>query len=138
MTEVKPHNHLRLHDPKVIGPGIWFCMHSKSAKAKTLIAKQKSIDDIRELQADFPCKMCKTHFGEYLEHHPPENSLDGDEKSIFHWTVDFHNDVNAATKKAQLSYREAEELYFTDAIECEKSCFVEEQEPLNFTIRPIS
>lgn len=140
MSQIKPHNHQRLHDPRVIGPGLWFWMHSKAARAITLIAKQRLIEDIRELQEDFPCKECKGHFAEYLEHHPPEISLDGDEKSLFYWTVDFHNDRNAATLKAQVSYRDAEDIYFNNSVECETRCEADIQgleEEINFTIHPM-
>lgn len=115
-------NHSHLHNPKYVGPGMWFTIHTLAAQARTEKEKKDVIHHIRCLQNKFPCLECKGHFGNYLTSHPPEETLGKDSESLFAWTVNFHNAVNYRLKKPQLSYEEAKSIYLNDDIFCTSTC----------------
>jgi len=114
-------NHSRLHNPKYVGPGIWFSMHIMAYNAKTSKEKEFVIKQIRIIQQNFPCQECKTHFWDYLNNHPPEATIKGDSEALFLWTVNFHNSVNYRRSYPQLSIEEARTLYSGESLFCMKS-----------------
>jgi len=115
-------NHSHLHNPKYVGPGMWFTIHTLAAQARTDKEKKDVIHHIRCLQNKFPCLECKGHFGNYLTSHPPEETIGKGSESLFAWTVNFHNAVNHRLKKPQLSYEEAKSIYLNDTIFCTADC----------------
>jgi hypothetical protein len=115
-------NHSRLHKPTYVGPGIWFTMHTLAAMAKTPDEKKQAIGQIKYLQSKFPCEECKLHFGNYIETHPLENTLNGNEDSLFLWTFNFHNVVNFRLGKSQVSYEEAKNIFLNEMIFCSADC----------------
>lgn len=128
-------NHSRLHNPKYVGPGIWFSMHVMAYNAKTQKEKEFVIKQIRLIQQNFPCQECKSHFWDYLNNHPPEATIKGDSEALFLWTVNFHNSVNYRNGYGQLSFEEAKTLYSGDGLYCMKSsCEDEGSEEENKTI----
>ncbi len=114
-------NHSRLHNPKYVGPGIWFSIHIMAYNAKTQKEKEFVIKQIRIIQQNFPCQECKSHFWDYLNNHPPEVTIKGDSEALFLWTVNFHNSVNFRKGYEQLSFEEAKTLYSGDGLFCMKS-----------------
>ena len=120
---VTHHNHQKLHDPRYIGPGIWFNMHLDAAEAKTRAEQVLTVERFRRLQQRFPCLKCKEHFKEYLDRHPPEQIVGTSQEALFRWSVEFHNAVNAFTGKAQVSYADAHNIfYIPDFIVCSADC----------------
>jgi hypothetical protein len=120
---VTHHNHQKLHDPRYIGPGIWFNMHLDAAEAKTRAEQVLAVQRFRRLQQRFPCLKCKEHFKEYLDRHPPEQIVGTSQEALFRWSVEFHNAVNAFTGKAQVSYTDAHNIfYIPDFIVCSADC----------------
>ena len=115
-------NHSHLHNPKYVGPGMWFAIHTLAAQARTDKEKKDVIHHIRCLQNKFPCAECKGHFGTYLASHPPEETIGKGSESLFAWTVNFHNAVNHRLKKPQLSYEEAKSIFLNDTIFCTADC----------------
>jgi hypothetical protein len=123
MSLSKPIDHTRFHNPAYVGPGIWFNFHSESAEAKTVEAQKAVIAFIRRTQNKFPCLVCKEHFGQYLEKHPPEQTLQGGALDLFYWTVDFHNTVNGFTGKGQVSREDAYNLFVKEeSLFCMADC----------------
>ena len=114
-------NHTRLHNPKYVGPGIWFSIHIMAYNAKTQKEKEFVIKQIRIIQENFPCQECKSHFWDYLNNHPPEDTIKKDSEALFLWTVNFHNAVNFRVGYKQLSFEEAKSLYSGDSLFCSKS-----------------
>ena len=116
-------NHSRLHNPKYVGPGIWFSIHVMAYNAKTPKEKEFVIKQIRLIQQNFPCQECKSHFWDYLNNHPPEATASpkSDPESLFLWTVNFHNAVNFRRGYGQLSFEEAKTLYSGEGLYCMKS-----------------
>ncbi len=115
-------NHTKLHKPTYVGPGIWYSMHTNAAWAKTIEQKKCVIDQIKNLQANFSCSECKEHFGEYIQKHPLEVTLNGNEESLFLWTFNFHNSVNYRLKKPQVSYEDAKKLFYENSSFCARNC----------------
>jgi len=115
-------NHSRLHKPAYIGPGIWYTMHTLAASAKTEDDKKQVVNQIKHLQSKFPCEECKLHFWNYINSHPLENSIIGNEDSLFLWTFNFHNAVNFRLGKSQVSYDEAKNIFLNDMIFCSADC----------------
>jgi hypothetical protein len=114
-------NHSRLHNPKYVGPGLWYGMHIDAANAKTSKDKEAVIKRIRILQNNFPCQECKVHFANYLTNHPPEETIKGGPDSLFLWTVNFHNAVNYRLGKPQITFEEAKSIYIDQDVFCTKS-----------------
>jgi len=132
-------NHSRLHNPKYVGPGIWFSIHIMAYNAKTQKEKEFVIKQIRIIQQNFPCQECKIHFGNYLENHPPEATASpkSDSESLFLWTVNFHNAVNFRKGYPQLSFEEAKSIYSGEGIYCMKSSCEDNEEELETEDKPI-
>ena len=123
-------NHSRLHDPKYVGPGIWFSIHMLAANASIPKEKEAVVKQIRIIQANFPCQECKGHFGKYLISHPPEETInDSNPDSLFLWTVNFHNSVNYRLGKPQITYEEAKSIYMEGSVFCMKQSCEEEETP---------
>jgi hypothetical protein len=121
-------NHSHLHNPKYVGPGMWFTIHTLAAEAKTEKDKQDVIKHIRTLNNRFPCADCKVHFSNYLSLHPPEETIKQSPESLFAWTINFHNSVNFRLKKPQFSYEESKSIYMENDIFCTKKCDEDEKE----------
>ena len=115
-------NHSRIHNPNYIGPGLWYNLHLLGAMSKTPEQKRCAIDYIKHLQQNFPCGECKEHFGMYIETHPLESTINGNEESLFLWTFNFHNAVNFRLKKSQVSYEDAKKIYYESSEFCMKGC----------------
>jgi hypothetical protein len=134
-------NHTRLHNPKYVGPGIWFSMHIMAYNAKTQKEKEFVVKQIRIIQENFPCQECKSHFWTYLENHPPESAAasKSDPEALFLWTVNFHNAVNFRKGYNQLSLEEAKSLYSGDSLYCSKaSCEDEASENEVIEDKPVA
>jgi hypothetical protein len=116
-------SHSRIHDPKYIGPGIWFSLHTLGAMSKTKEQKRFAVEYIRYLQQNFPCGDCKGHFGNYIQTHPLETIInDNNEESLFLWIFNFHNAVNHRLKKPQASYEDIKNIYYTNSEFCMSDC----------------
>jgi hypothetical protein len=115
-------NHARLHNPNYVGPGLWYGIHTMAANAKTPERKRYAIEEIRNLQSNFPCGECKIHFGNYLSTHSPETTINGNEEALFLWSFNFHNAVNHRLKKPQVSYDDAKKIFYTDSEFCMSDC----------------
>jgi hypothetical protein len=99
--------------------------------AKTQKEKEFVIKQIRIIQENFPCQECKSHFWDYLNNHPPEDTIKKDSEALFLWTVNFHNAVNFRVGYKQLSFEEAKSLYSGDSLFCSKSSCDEDFEQNN-------
>jgi hypothetical protein len=120
--------HSKLHEPKYVGPGIWYSIHILAANAKTQKEKESVVKQIRIIQENFPCQECKSHFWKYLQNHPPEDTIKGGPESLFLWTVNFHNAVNFRLGKPQITYDEAKSIYIEQSVFCTKASCDEEEE----------
>lgn len=122
-------------DPKYIGPGHWFVMHSNAIKAKTKKEITECIQSIKKLCKEFPCVVCRTHSSEYLKNHPIEKDADTlilidknkKELGLFMWTWKFHNSVNFRTKKPLMNWSTAYNLFAEKQSQvCSMACLTAE------------
>ncbi len=104
-------------DPKVLGPGTWWCIHTIAMTAVTEPMKQFFVAFILQLAQTFRCATCKKHIMSYLSNNPfsPYWEI---EQGLFKWSVDFHNAVNTRIGKPAVSYELAKEWY-TAPSECQ-------------------
>lgn len=79
-------------DPRKIGNGSWFMMHSASVDAETRDEKLFVCKMIRGFCDRFKCGDCKGHCKEYVDKNPPEDSINSTD-GLFFWTVEFRNAV---------------------------------------------
>jgi hypothetical protein len=122
-------NHSKLHNPNYVGPGLWYSLHSLSAFSKTPEMKSYAIQYIKNLQENFPCGECKIHFGDYIQKHPLENTINGNEESLFMWMFNFHNTVNYRLGKQIVSYEDAKKIFYTNSEYCMSDCTEEDKKP---------
>ena len=95
----------------VWGPAAWLFIHSV---ALCYPPKPTSTDMINyknfftSLKNVLPCKICRKNYNEHLTVRPIR--LDS-RLSLFHWTIDIHNEVNKKENKRVLSYEEVHKLF---------------------------
>src|SRR5438132_6466659 len=100
-----------LHNPKIIGPGTWYMLHSQTAEANSnedMLDCIKTIDRIKKL---FPCLKCRKHFNEFCEKDPPQRHI-RDKEDLFKWTWRAHRNANELAGSSSITYEEAKKLYF--------------------------
>lgn len=121
----------RLEDPKYFGSGVWFCIHTVAAQVKTYNDLVQAIKHIEGIIDNLKCGKCRHHAHEYLRKHPLKQCLDckhtahkgGIARCLFHWTVDFHNTVNAFLGKPIIGYDLAYTFYSEPTFEvCNTDC----------------
>lgn len=107
----------KISDPKKVGPGIWYLIHSRSLKTVTMAQKQAYAQFVQETVTDIRCEDCKGHALKYIQNnpmHPYFNVKDvktGAEIGCFKWSFLFHNDVNRRLGKHELDFDTAFMLY---------------------------
>ena len=115
-------------DPKVVGPGLWWYIHSKAKNATTEITIQEFIDLMIYLAEKFPCHTCRKHIKEYIETHPLSElaklmNEQGERIGMFKWAWLFHNAVNTRINKPYVDWESAIGMFYNDDIEiCSKNC----------------
>lgn len=85
---------------------LWDQIHSRAANATTTEQKNIYCSWIREITTKLYCPTCRTHAIEYIKNKPPEN-----DPNLFHWTWEFHNNVNARLNKPIMEYTAASNKY---------------------------
>lgn len=110
---------VRNSDPKVVGPGVWFSIHTLAMAAVTEDKKRNFQDYMVTLSIKFPCGKCRGHIREYLNSNPISDywnvkSTEGVEIGLFQWSWIFHNFVNARLNKPQMDWGTAYSLYMMD------------------------
>jgi|TARA_R110000822_G_scaffold103182_8_gene229762 hypothetical protein len=110
-------------DPKYLGPGYWASWHLKSVHSDTARKKAEIARNIALDIANFPCEKCKTHAKEYVSRHPLMDAVkDKNKYSMFHWTVNFHNEVNLRLGKALYSMEDSLAMWTGDKSFCTEDC----------------
>lgn len=90
--------------PEVWGPNFWFTMHLAAAAypvAPTPEEKAGFEAFFRSLQFVLPCMGCRQGYASILTTEPTKltKAVFASRESLFKWTVDAHNRVNAKLKK---------------------------------------
>lgn len=99
-------------DPSVFGPGTWIVTHTLALVSDRGERKRDTrfykLYVYRMIHA-LPCAQCRRHAAQYLKRTPVPKWGSGD--SMFAWSVDFHNTVNARLGKPIISLETALEMY---------------------------
>lgn len=90
--------------PDLWGPSMWFMMHLVAATypdAPTSADKANYMAFYKSLQHILPCMGCRMGYQGYIVSEPTKLTLRtmGSRESLFKWTVDVHNRVNAKLHK---------------------------------------
>ena len=99
------------------GKHLWGFLHTISISDSEIpednLRVQKPIkDNIKMLSNIIPCQICKSDF---IKNLPTIDNLDlYKSKVLFYWTVDFHNKINNKLNKEEITYKEAEKIWFKD------------------------
>ena len=115
-------------DPKTVGPGLWWYIHSKAKDAIDDSSIKEFIDLMIYFSINFPCNTCRKHINEYINTHPMEDlrsltNEKGERIGMFKWTWLFHNAVNTRLKKPYVEWETAIGMFYNDGIEiCSKNC----------------
>lgn len=101
---------------EIVGPGIWFTIHTQAIKATTDLLKRAFISNINILCDNFRCNNCRQHFREFIIKYPLENywNIKNNKKEdigFFQWTWEFHNNVNIKLGKPTPSFGECYNYY---------------------------
>lgn len=103
-------------DPKIIGPGVWYNIHTKAKLAVDASTKEDFIKEMYFQYHNFPCLNCRNHIQEYMETHPIEPFYtlideNGKDVGLFKWTWLFHNTVNKRLNKKYMDWETAYNIY---------------------------
>lgn len=131
-------------DPKIVGPGTWYCIHVLGYYADNLKKAAEFVVNMENILSNFPCSKCKERSMIYFKRYPPHqylNQRDNNGQLIgpFLWTWKFHNWVNSKLGKPSIPFENAINMY-RDIIPCTK-CGDSDEENSPITIskyRPIS
>ena len=93
--------------PKKWGKQGWHFIHCVALSypaSPTEIDKQNYLAFFKSLENVLPCSSCADNFRKKMEKNPPDlkNSI-----TLFKWTVDIHNSINAENGKKEISPEEA-------------------------------
>lgn len=102
--------------PEIIGPGMWFKIHTNAVHAITPVLKSAFAVNINKLCDSFRCKVCQPHFRLFIDTHPfinYNNMFDdrGRDIGYFKWTWELHNSVNNRLDKPCPTLEEAYNYY---------------------------
>lgn len=96
--------------PKIWGPDVWRSMHyialGYPEHHPSLDVRQAFATFFEVLGTVLPCGKCSQHYAENLMQSPVADAMN-DRASLFGWTVDLHNKVNASNGKMPWSYDRA-------------------------------
>lgn len=98
--------------PEYWGPGFWLALHQTALKIKDV---RIGIDLIKSLFAAIPCQKCRTHAQKYLHKHPLER-IPLNNRELFRWTYEFHNEANKFLKKPILDFNTCLNIYLNKEI----------------------
>jgi len=116
-------------NPKYIGPGVWFSIHTLARRATTYETKKAFVAYMNELRTAFPCPTCRGHLNKYLDTHSFEQywnirqASTGEDIGFFRYAWEFHNAVNIRLKKPLMDFETAKALYYDgDSGTCAADC----------------
>jgi hypothetical protein len=94
-------------------------------------------DFLYNLDLHIPCESCGRNFLKFRDLHPLpemlpliESDTPPDSDLYFKWSVDLHNHANIITKKPEVSYEEAEQMYNKDWTDVNKTVELRERQKL--------
>ncbi len=115
-------------DPKAVGAGLWWYIHSKAKEATTEELIDEFIDIMNYFAKKFPCQTCRKHIIEYIKTHQPQElrnltNEQGERIGMFKWSWLFHNAVNTRIGKPYVDWETAIGMFYNDDIEiCSINC----------------
>jgi hypothetical protein len=74
-----------------VAKGVWYTIHMAAASQNYRMVK----DLIDIFKKTFPCSTCSEHITQYVTLNP----IPLEEKLLYGWTIDFHNNVNLRLSK---------------------------------------
>jgi len=97
---------------EIIGPGIWYVMHTEGARSNSNRKSEVFRSHTKEIVKTLYCTKCRRSARTYYETHPIKKFeiIDGI-PSDFIWTWKFHNFVNKKLNKRIMPLKEAWSLY---------------------------
>lgn len=110
----------RFSDPTIIGPGIWFEMHTEAVQCINDQRKKAFVVRINNLCDRFRCIKCKVHFKKFIMTHPFEDywsifDRKGRDIGFYKWTWECHNNVNKFLGKTIVDLEESYEYYISES-----------------------
>ena len=100
--------------PYLWGKFVWTSIHFISLGYPMEPTSQDKVDYknyFENLYKVLPCYACSQNYQDHLKELPITEAVMRDTKSLFKWTVQLHNIVNASLNKKQMTYEEAYQLY---------------------------
>lgn len=100
-----------MSEPEIWGPHVWAAIHliamgaPESFNSSTQGGYRNFFGNLPYV---LPCIKCQEHLLKAMEELPLDMAFVSGRKSLFKWTVDLHNAVNARLGKPLVSYEDAE------------------------------
>lgn len=116
-----------LSDPKVVGPGVWWLIHTYARDSIDEQKVNKFIEFMNFLRENFACKNCRKHINQYMTLHPFDDlkqlkNQEGRLIGMFKWAWLFHNAVNTRIGKSYIEWETAVNMFYHDTEVCSKNC----------------
>lgn len=113
-------------DPKIVGPGVWWVIHSLAKQAIDPKSITRFIDFMNFLRDNFSCKNCRKHIQEYMKLHPFNDFIgledNGRKIGMFKWAWLFHNAVNTRIGKPYVEWETAFDMFYNEIEICSLNC----------------
>ena len=124
--------------PEIVGPGIWFTIHTLAFEANTLLGMQNFCKTVRTIISNMKCSKCKDHAQKHIKELPPERyffvTRDGKNFGMFKWSWEFHNIVNKMLGKPLMTLEDAIKLF--ESSEVCTNCGNQQDSIVNMRIKP--
>lgn len=111
--------------PQNWGPHVWAAIHLICLGAPETFTGSDSSGYrafFTNLPSILPCEKCQEHLRQNLSELSMEAALSGGRESLFRWSVQLHNKVNAQLGKRMVPYEEAKE-FWTNVSNGTQLCF---------------
>src|SRR5258707_12407638 len=102
-------------DPRKFGEGAWLSIHIMAYYAITQDLQKTFCTSVRQIGSNLPCHTCRNHSNQYISDHPPENAISNDPKSMFEWSVNFHNNASIIAGHPIVDWKVAYDAYAKNA-----------------------
>ncbi|AYV86288.1 MAG: hypothetical protein Solumvirus3_24 [Solumvirus sp.] len=127
-TNDEKHHHDKFSDPVIVGPGVWYVLHSESYAAKSPEEIESFIKMLNRIISGFKCLKCRNHAEKYLK----DNNISkykervlstGENIGMFFYVWEFHNAVNTRINKPTVDWQTALSKFSSpDEGVCSKAC----------------
>jgi len=105
-----------------VGPGLWYGLHLRAAKANGRRQRHKVLLYMEFLAKELPCPECRTHLANFLQKTRHLWRKIHDNETLLYYTWYLHTLVNKRKNKENVPFQVVFDFYDKVASECTEFC----------------